>query len=44
MYTDKPIKFIYLIYNPEPLVFKNEKAKVNHGADGATDAVIVCLA
>lgn len=27
MYTDKPIKFIYLIYNPEPLVFKNEKAK-----------------
>ena len=27
MYTDKPIKFIYLIYNPEPLVFKNEKTK-----------------
>lgn len=26
-YADKPIRFLYLIYNPEPLVFKNEKAK-----------------
>ena len=27
MYTDKPIKFIYLIYNPELLEFENEESK-----------------